>query len=369
MRIIILFSLLFLFQSVFSQITVDRNDFGQIGDTVLLERTLFGLDTLSPGSSGASQFWDFSMLQTDTIPDTLFFLDPAGFPQSSGLSANVNLVLKDGSSLQFIEANSNGIFGYALTLDLDTFASNLLVESNPQLEVYNFPMTYASSNSGTYTSNTITLPVKDTLTISSFTFYVDSIRINPTINKVDSVNAFGTLLLPGQQQFDVLRQKSTINLSFSISVLIPNPLPFPPPFIWFPIPAGTFPDIESTSYTFLAKGENYPVLELNTDSLDQIISARFQMDTSGFDSTVHLTSEFQNLSVYPNPAENRIFIEGLARNSFYELRNELGINIRSGKFKNEEDFINLEKIKSGFYILIIKSEDSNGIAQFRVFKK
>ncbi len=368
MRIIILFTLLLIFQSVYSQITVNRNNFGNIGDTVLLERTLFGLDTLSPGSSGASQFWDFSMLQTDTIPDTLFFLDPAGFPQSSGLSPNVNMVLKDGSSLQFIEANNNGVFGYALTVDLDTFASNLLVESNPELEVYNFPMTYGSSRSGTYNGNTITLPVKDTLTISSFTFYVDSIRINPTIQKVDSVNAFGILLLPGQQQFDVLRQKSAINISLSISVLIPNPLPFPPPFIWFPIPAGTIPDIESTSYSFLAKEEDYPVLELNTDSLDEIISARFQMDTSGFDSTVHLTQAFQSISVYPNPAKNYISINGLARNSHYEIRNELGILIRSGRIGNDENFISLEKINSGFYILIIKSEDSNGIAQFRIFK-
>ncbi len=369
MRITILFFCLFIFQLTYSQITVDRSDFGVIGDTVLLERTIFGLDSLSPGPAGASQIWDFSNLQTDTIPDTLLFLDPAGFSQSGGLSPNVNLVLKDGPSLQFIEANSNGVYGHALTLDLDTFITNLLIESTPKLDIYSFPMNFGSVSNGTSSTNPITIPFQDTLTFSTFTFYVDSIRITPTINKIDSIDGFGQLLLPGQQQYDVLRQKSTLIISLSISVLIPNPLPFPPPFIWFPVPAGLFPDIESTAYTFLTKGQNFPVLELNTDSANQILSARFQLDTANNDSTLSLAIPFDDLSIYPNPTEDILLIEGLETESRYFLRNGLGSIVQSGIIRKEENQIILKDFPSGIYILSISSTESIGNTQFRVLKK
>lgn len=369
MRTLALLFFLIIFEMSYAQIIVDRSDFGNIGDTVLFERTLSGLDSLSPGPGGVSQVWDFSSLQIDSVPDTLFFLDPSGFAQSGDLSPSVNLVIQDGNSLQFAEANTSGIFGHALTLDFDTFFTNLLLESTPKIDIYNFPMSFGDISNGTHTTNTITLPVKDTITIASISSYVDSVRINPTINKNDTVDAYGQLLLPGQQQYDVLRQKSTLTISLSLSVLIPNPLPFPPPFIWFPLPGGTFPDIQNSSYTYVTNGKNYPVLEINTDSANQILSARFQFDTTSNDSTVALENAFDNLSLFPNPVEELLLLKGLESECTYSISNTMGADIRSGIIRKEENQIDLRHLPSGLYILTISSTQSKGITQFRVLKK
>ena len=133
----------------FSQIIIDRNDFGVIGDTVFLERNLTGFDSLSVGPSGTN-------------------------------------VIKDGNSLAFIEAAANGFFGHALTLDFDSFINNLLLESTPKLNLYSFPMNYGNTNFSGHSTNSITLPVQDTITVGGLTRRI-----------ADQLG--GTALQPGQR--------------------------------------------------------------------------------------------------------------------------------------------------------------------------
>lgn len=60
-------------------------------------------------------------------------------------------------------------------------------------------------------------------------------------------------------------------------------------------------------------------------------------------------------TVFPNPAENNIFIKGeIKSNSNYELYSMLGEKVQNGKLKSNMP-INIESIKSGIYFLKIQN--------------
>lgn len=350
-----------------AQISIDRSDFGSIGDTVLLYQSTDGLDTIDIGPSGAGQTWDFSFLAVDSIPDTLVFLDTAGFPQSQ-LVPDANLVLKDGPSLQFIESSSNALFIHSLTIDLDTFLSNVAIIPQPKLLLAQFPIQFGQVISGTYASNAITIPIQDSLTIGGFSAYVDSIRITPNLQKIDSSNASGTLILPDQKSYDVIRQKTTFIISVGLEALVPNPLfpPIPPPFIWFQIPAGSIPDFETNTFNFLAKGKDYPILELTTDSSNSIRTARFQMDTTSMTS---LTEEFDKIGIYPNPVTDGMVLNNLSEQAEIKITDPLGRVVKSGTINSSRNYINISTLPRGMYILRLEGLGSRRISQFRVLKE
>jgi hypothetical protein len=369
MRFLLALLVLLPFTTV-SQIVIDRSDYGNIGDTVFLFQSNDPLDTISIGSSGAGQTWDFSFLTVDSIPDTLLFLDTVGFTQAQTVP-DANLVLKDGLSLQFLEENNNNIFVHSLALSFDTFLTNVAIIPQPKLILAQFPIQLGQIVSGNYASNDITIAIQDTLTIGGFSAYVDSIRITPTLQKIDSAKASGTLILPDQKSYDVVQQKTTFIISVGLEALVPNPLfpPIPPPFIWFPIPAGSFPDFETNTYNFIAKGKNYPIMELTTDSTNTITSARFQMDTSSIDTVTAFAKSLGKIKVYPNPVSEFITVENLTEKTQYQIADPIGRIVRSGMIQQNKNHIDFIGLPRGMYILRLEGFHSRRISQIRVLKE
>lgn len=358
-RISLFLIYLFISQVTIAQISLNRNDFGNIGDTILLERDFTGLDSIVPGNSGANQNWDFSFLSKDSIPDTLLFLDPQGFSQSS-MVPNANIVIKDGPQLQFLEATNSSVLVHDLTIDLDTFFNNIFLSLNPPIPQLSFPVDFNDSSSSTHTSNSITLAFQDTISIGGISSFVDSIRITPTIERNEKIDAWGNLLLLDSAEFEVLRQKTTLTISMELSVLIPNPLPFPPPFIWFQLPSGTVPEIMNTNYFFIAKGKNFPLLELVTDSVDNVLSARFQTDTTSNDTTLGGIEKISpDFAIYPNPVSNELIVNhDFNIDSHYRIIDALGRVKLEGTLNSNSKLIGLNELDEGIYILQIEAKNS-----------
>jgi hypothetical protein len=72
-----------------------------------------------------------------------------------------------------------------------------------------------------------------------------------------------------------------------------------------------------------------------------------------FDYLVHTNSlSSDNISIYPNPAKNELFISGGNFYSEYLIINSIGEIISKGQIKNEPNFkINTEKLKTGLYFI------------------
>ena len=68
------------------------------------------------------------------------------------------------------------------------------------------------------------------------------------------------------------------------------------------------------------------------------------------------TSEEQAFILYPNPADNMIFIDfkGSINNVFYEIFEITGKNIKQGRL--ESDMINITGINKGFYTLHLRTD-------------
>lgn len=352
-----------------AQIILDRADFGDIGDTVYLYTPNIPIDTVSPGAAGANMTWDFSFITTDTIADTLRFIDTTGISQVSQLPGT-NLVIDNGFTLQFFEVDQNAVYVKGITLDFDTLLGNQILRLNPKMPQFQFPMIFGVSLSGTYTTNPIQFAVQDTLTVAGFTSYVDSLRIIPTLDKADDINGWGTLILPDQKSYDALRFESDLTFSFSIEALIPNPLPFPPPWLWFPLPSGAFPPVENKTVYYLGEDFDYPLMEMALDSNGVISDMSFQMDTSFVDTSgTSISGDLIDFKVYPIPFDNHLLILSQSNNSRYEIIDMLGRKRIEGIIRNKKELINTEYLERGSYFLKILDNKSNSISTNRIIKE
>lgn len=85
------------------------------------------------------------------------------------------------------------------------------------------------------------------------------------------------------------------------------------------------------------------------------------------DGVVTSTRDYDSkyvLSIYPNPAENRISISrdpGSANNTNYSIADGLGRVVLHGTLKNGEEFIDITYLKKGMYYLNMENE---GISKF-----
>ena len=64
--------------------------------------------------------------------------------------------------------------------------------------------------------------------------------------------------------------------------------------------------------------------------------------------------EFDGISIFPNPAADKLYISNMRERFNYEVFNVTGQMILSGDFKFDNDFIDLKNIANGFYVIRIK---------------
>lgn len=65
--------------------------------------------------------------------------------------------------------------------------------------------------------------------------------------------------------------------------------------------------------------------------------------------------EFEEFSIYPNPAKNKIKISGLKKISNYTITNMLGAELSNGKIQNQNS-IDISNLKKGIYFIEIENK-------------
>ncbi len=301
-----------------------------IGDSSfyhVLDTIAFGLG-LPLNISGNNVTWNFGNLISTAVKANSSYVDPSTVPSATAY-AGTSMVQKQGALFNYFKsvvtpsAQTEMLGLSSNTLNLNFSNSAILVK---------FPLSYGNS----FTDNIA----------GTFNFSVSG-----TFNGNVSTNAdgAGTLQLPNGLVFsNVLRVKSvqTINLSLGI------------------LPFGT---AKQTVYNYFHGSQKFPVLTITYTSLNVIGSSSPSVSAvvTGNSKTIIVGLEEENsfvsnLSLYPNPATDAIFIDAnqMAGEVEIELFDAKGTKVltRQGVLNGTTTpVLSLSGLPKGMYILKLRS--------------
>lgn len=284
-----------------AQITVTSMTFPAVGDTLRYARTFNppNINFLTP--PGGNQFWDFSGLNSDETFEVAY--SPANEGQSSGSfpGAETAVIGTTGESYYNITPAKFELLGYAGS-DPANFGVQVLAKFAPPLIERRSPMNFFDINQQVAD---LSLPfsiedLPDSLlgNIPGIQF-VDSIRVRINYQRLEAVDGWGTLNIPGGQ-YPVLREKRTEYTTTALDVHS---------FLgWIPVPGGSgglldFLGTDTTVvYRFLSNTEKEEIAIVTANSeLNGAESVRYK--NNGTTPVFHINAPGSaSIQAYPNPA-------------------------------------------------------------------
>lgn len=291
---------------VTAQITIDNAVFPVVGDTL---HFAFGNQ---PGAinqiftpPGGPQAWDLSNLQPTQTWNQIMKNPATGSAQASFPGASILYHPSNSASQVYLQVTGSQVLdmGY-FGLDELGLGLNLLFDKIPNLEeawapVNFFDIRQSTANVLTAFDAPIAPPVLLNLVPTA-----DSFRIRVTYQRVSTVDAFGTMAIPGGT-FDVLRKKRTEYKSMAVDVKVA-------PLGWIDIstiggqqilPLGTD---TITTFHFLnnVSKEAIAVCTLNT-AQNAVTGVQYKVVSPAV-GTDDVVPEEAYFSLYPNPAQHSV---------------------------------------------------------------
>ncbi|MCF8247317.1 MAG: T9SS type A sorting domain-containing protein [Saprospiraceae bacterium] len=363
--------------SLSAQITVTNATFPAAGDTLWLN-----IDN-SPGSIGSltppgPQNWDFTGLSADAtqtidyrpasegsvgaqLPSASLFASPAPFTEEY---YNV-------SATEVALSASYGPDPFGIGI-------NAIIHDNPPLSERRAPLNFFDINQSSSGSlegwQTATLP---TLFVSSLPITSDSMRIRVAINRLETVEAYGSLSIPGGM-YDVLRVKRTEYRENRIDAKVP-------PLGWLDVTdivvqnvAGANFGVDTTySYLFYNDVEKGPIAIVTLDNNGAFATQIKYKDTSPpvVGAAAEETAMNPTVHVSPNPASNEVVFDfkNLApsqyRLAIFDENGRLTMEKRVQMNSIHSERFNLSGHSPGVYFLSVFDENGRVVCREKLVKK
>jgi len=231
------------FGNVSAQITIVSADYGSVGTTVMMANDTNA--SISVGSSGMNQTWNFSTLTFDLL-ETLDFVDPVTTNSGTTFPGS-NLAVESITDTIFHKIDTTALYIDGLAGDIGGVGVSLAVNLSPDLKVLDFPTTFGDSF--------MSIADVDTTVEDIYVNLGDSIRVHRVVTVNSQIDAWGTLTTPAGT-YNCIRQRIQQTDDDTAWVKLP--------FIgWQQLFA------QSTTthrYLWLANGEDFPVLEIVADA-------------------------------------------------------------------------------------------------------
>ena len=343
-----------------AQITLTNADFADGGDTVRMSSTTD--PTIDFLTTGANTTWDFSGLVAEsqvlktynTMSGTSAFMQllfglfaPPKYQATSIVAATALPIDQLGGMLPINISEINAV-SRNTNDSITSIGISMVVEGNElpfrsdTIETrYRFPANYGDSYSSRGYTNIDLNPVFDGIWIQYR-------------QRSSNIDGWGSISTP-LGTFDALRIKHEIMEQDSIYV---GQLGF-----WLPLPIP-----QSNIYEWWADGELEPVLRITTsmgggNENVTAIEYRDQYDPllAGLDES---TLEF---SVYPNPTQEQLLVEGAEIGATYVVVSSDGKLVLSGVIASQLSVIDVSMLDLGAYSIILRNE--NGLAGNSTFVK
>lgn len=354
---ILSFFLLISFSSE-AQITVTNSGWPNAGDTLKVAIDNSPFYVLTP-SAGTNVNWDLSKLKKDTT--TLTLIENASVGKNFASFPTADLFVNTNVGETYYNKTNSVLELLGFVGDFGGFGFPLVVKYTPANVERRNPMHYFDINTANYSfSTTFSSKFLPDSLLSMFPISFDSIRFGQTTSRLDVVDSWGKLKIPGGT-YDVLREKRTSMNSFKIEIKVQ--------FIgWLDLSglggAGLVPPSDTTvAYWHFAEGVKEPILVLNCNSKgDTIQDAQFK-NLKGV-GIFEPKDRISSLKIYPNPASQFINIKmtDLKQGDYtISMVNGLGQICRTETINNPgqiyEFNLNLNSINPGWYIISLKDKN------------
>jgi hypothetical protein len=300
-----------------------------IGDSVRIANDTTA-EVLSPGPAGANQNWNFSTLTNGGI-DTVLFIAPNQTPFSSEFPA-ANLAIQVGTVFAYNNMDTTGADtvleqGFAGQIDVAGFSLTAVVPFTPNPIAALLPGNFGDNWTSNYQFEVVLEVAALGLPIALPG--VDSIRLKRMAQRFDTLDAWGSLIIPNDTIAQTLRLKRRENLVDSIFTIGASAgcgvfIEFIPGVPIEVVPCAT-PSTEFT-YQWWAPNRKSPVLSFTVDEADTVggfSGVQYQYREPAQDTSNRLGEEtgIAALQVYPVPAQATLVVE-------YQLQSAQPVDVR-----------------------------------------
>jgi hypothetical protein len=338
-----------------AQIVITAEDMPKAGNAYYSLEKRTGIETITPGPSGADRTWDFSQLSGGDTTVSAYKLptdtEKQDFP-------TCNLVLEDGVRKTFfsIDTEKLQVLGRTDSIrnEKQKIKDTVNVKFNPPF-IYtklpvNFGDTYHTSvNTEVKKAMKILVPVAPSVNIQ-----VDSIHVKYSISKKDTADGWGNVKIPELNITTALRIVSHIEESADVSGYING--------------AG-WRDLQDFStktstieYSWWAKSNGKELLKIVYDVSDikRVESVSWQINDPI--SAVSASLPESAFSLSPNPNDGNFVVNVTPQYAqIYQLSmtDILGVEKYHSAMENLTAHIALPPLPAGIYHLKITSQDGN----------
>lgn len=354
-----------------AQITITNVVFPVVGDTLR-----FAVDNQPQGivmtPPGGNQQWDFSNLQPSYTWEQLFLNPQTGAGQASFPGADLlsHTLTPDVETYLNVTNQDVSILGFDGP-DPAILGLDLISIYNPPILQSRAPVNFFDINQ---VSSGLLLGFLPGLLpgVNQLPFTADSLRVRIAINRLDAVDGWGTLSIPGGT-YNVLREKRTEYRETRLDAKVP-------PLGWLDVTDVAIQYLQldlgvdtTVAFHFLNDQSKEPIAVCTTDN-SQLLVASVQYKNTEIPSGVKTVEQgVAKLSVFPNPANGvlQIHTSTLAGSDYttVQIYSMLGHEVyrktfpgASGPLNGELDIAGLEK---GLYLCqLSNSSGQRGQALF-----
>ncbi len=368
-----IFFFLLVFSQLNGQITVSNATFPVAGDTLRTATDAMpSIDLLGPGGD---QDWNFTNLsgivQEQLVRNAAegeFFSE---FPNAELLLTTLANV--DAGEIYYnVTTGTYDNMGY-VGPDPANFGLNLVARFNPQVPERRAPMNFFDVNTAdtdvviAFDASILPPEVTDSLPVAP-----DSIRFRIAAERLDVVDAWGTLSIPGGT-YDVLREKRIEERETRMDVLV-GIGPFSEWVDITDIIGLDFLGVDTTiTYNFFSNDAKEPIAVVTVDNTtEDPIFVEFK--SNDFVSSVnYINTGKSDLFASPNPAINEVRFEFLnLKKGVYKLKiyNILGVEVWSDKYSIINNHrairVDLSDFRKGTYLYSLEDDRGKTITTKRL---
>lgn len=290
-----------------AQVTITSESFPEVGDTLR-----YGIaanpQSVSITAAGGDQTWDFSMLQAAAPQTTIYEAASAGenaaeFPEAD-LVTTIGEFAENYYQVEEGQIRLQGFVGE----DPIGFGLGILSRLSPPYVDRRAPQNFLDNNQA---EANVLLPFSGDDLPSQLTdqlpFTPDSLRIRIAFDRLDLVDAWGTLSIP-DGDFKVLREKRVEEIDTRVDAKLP--------FVgWLDVTDQLIDLLEIdelgartvTTYHFFSPDEKETIATVTVNSeTEEILTVQFKNEN--FITSV-TDLEKARIKVYPNPVSRQLFLE------------------------------------------------------------
>jgi hypothetical protein len=317
------YSLLFLLLSAVgwrlsAQISLNNSYFPQAGDTlrIAVDTTAAGITVSGPGGG---QTWNFSTLSPAIIRVVPY--KPAAEGQQAASFPAATLVAPGGVNGENYYRTTGTTFeliGFAGGAPIG-FPLNVNTSFNPAVLERRAPLNFFDINQ---TTSALLVPFSASQLppeiLALLPFAPDSIRLRVASSRVDVVDGWGSLTIPGGT-YNVLRERRTQYSDTRLDIKI-GPLPWTDITALVPIPGAALGRDTSLTYHYFSNQAKEAIAVVTADHITQAVEA-VQYKFNGILSAAKDFAPASAFRLYPNPASDFAVLayDGLPQDN-YQLR-------------------------------------------------